>query len=274
MEPQIPGKLKEALERDKLYEETKSDVVYIKQLVNRLQTCREQRSQNGQTNSRDLKTVEHFQFLFDQQQKELQRTEESMAVVLKQFEQKKQTILQKQLYVEEKLQKAKDRLDEQKNLKGKDEMNLEKQIKDKIDLYDKKGEELARGGYCPWGQLEIEAVRKLLGSTPPLPPTHPPIPPPPVEQPPPKPKVKRGVRVVEDRPLPVVVDPVSEPEPQSEEEKQPIPEEPPITKMTNKQIESLSEAEMFSILRPDVKNPYSNVIQNSKQKRGVKKTSC
>lgn len=269
MEAPIPASLTERGRLYKVHDSTKDDGQRVVRLMNRLQTCREQRTET-QANYKDLRAVEHFQVLFDQQEKELQRTEESMAIVMKQFEQRKVNILQRKAYVEEKLKKAQERVESQKSSKGKEEMNLEKEIKELILTYKEKADDLIKANISPWSQVEFSNAEKMIGftPTPPLPPTPPPLPPPA-----PKFKGKRTIKAAEDRPLPAVVEPVSEPEAQSEEEQEappaPLPEENPLAKMTNKQIESLSEAEMFSLLHPGKENPF-NVIQNSKKKRPVK----
>lgn len=75
--------------------------------------------------------------------------------------------------------------------------------------------------------------------------------------------------------------PTPKPPPQTNPLHSPLPptlekpqeEENPVAKLSDKQINKMDDEKLFALLRPDVKNPYGNVITNTKQKRPSKKVS-
>ena len=121
------SKMKEFEELYKRFEEAKKLRERYPALKRRLEALRESRPVQT-TNLKDVRAVEHFEFLQRQHEAQLEQIERNLQVVLKQFEQSKQNLVQKNLYVEDKLQKARDRVDTYKHLKTKEEILLEKQL--------------------------------------------------------------------------------------------------------------------------------------------------
>jgi hypothetical protein len=246
----------------KAAEDTKRLYTELKRLNNRLTTCQEQRSQD-QTNFKDLRTVQHFELIKRSQEEELESIERYLETITKQFQQKKESLLRKKLYVDEKLSKAQERLENQKKAKSKEELNIEKQMSDIITEYDGCINRLsAQMKGCAWGLSEVQQMKTVLGketsiSTPPIPPTPPPLPP----------------------PLPVAVLP-----------DEPKKDENPLAKLSDKELSKLSQSQIWSYLHPGKPNPYEqdkqeeeeeeqppkramypNVILNTKAKRVAKK---
>ena len=307
MEAPIPQPLVARSQGLKNFEKTKKYLESLTHLMNRLKTCKEQRSKETPSTYNELRSVQHFEIIQRQQETEMDQTlkaieslesllEKRMAelkrshqIQVDQYMAKKNNLEKKRAYVDEKLLKARERLDSVKDHKTKEELNLEKQIVSLIEKWDL----IAPNCYpTAWGSEEFSEARKLLNLSPnPTPPTPSP-PPPPVAPPeePPNPKVKRGVKKTDDQ---TKSDPVPLPPPVSEAvpEETPVEEEPevkeevkeepkeekkfpptlarsvprpqtpldvhPAARLSVQQVNSMSQAELFAYMNPGKRNPLA-----------------
>jgi hypothetical protein len=103
-------------------------------LRKRLEAIRESRPVQ-QTSFKDQRAFDHFDFLKKQQDEQLAQLEANFEKVKAQFEQGRQNILRKKLYVEQKLEKAKERVETQTTIKTKEELLLEKNIAELIQKH-------------------------------------------------------------------------------------------------------------------------------------------
>ena len=300
---EIPSSILQKQEQLKALEKTKKLYEQITSQNNRLITCRQHRTAQS-TNVRDLQAVQHFEFLKRQQDEALEKLETQFEIYKQQIENSRQRLTGKKLYVEEKLEKARARVESQKTAKGKEELNLEKQLQELIAKWKEArqgaGQDLQNAVY---GLKDVPVIEKQIteespqptpsSETPPIPPTPPPVPPPPE---PPKPKIKRKAKVVEDvseeemktrleeykkevaamppPPLPTFVEEKpstvkedSEGDSEEEEIKEPLKDDHPASKLTEKQIKRMTQEELFKLLRPDVTFTQNKILSVTKQKR-------
>lgn len=179
-------------------------------LRKRLEAIRESRPIQ-QTTYKEQSAYEHFEFLRKQQEEQLAQLEANFEKVKAQYELGRQNILRKSLYVEEKLQKAKDRLENKTEIKTKEEILLEKSI---VELIQKHIELQPN-----WDLAQCFPNYKELNIT--LP-TSSVIKDEPVEQPKPSlPKAKRKAKQVTDDP-PLVIE-----QPEEKKEEPPLPQAEP-----------------------------------------------
>jgi len=204
-------------------------------LRKRLEALRESRP-TEQLSFKDQRAYEHFEFLKKQQDEQMIQLEKNFEKMKEQFETSKQNLLRKQLYVEEKLQKAKDRVETTTKIKTKEEILLEKNLVELIQKFI----EIQPG----WDVEHSFPGYKNLSLT--LPTTS---------------AVKE--ETVETKP-----------DKKKDEPTAPLPPPPTpvggVGSLSDETVDKMSEAELFALVRPNVKNPYSNVISNTKAKRKAK----
>lgn len=275
-ENQVPESLHQRKVALKALDETKRIGEQIKNQYNRLKSCREHRT-DQQANVKDLQAVQHFELLYNQQLDNLEKVERNFEILKQQYEESKNRINSKKLYVEDKLAKAKERVESQRAAKGKEELNLEKQILDLVEKWET-AQHATGDFFPPWYQREVEEVRESLENkksnvT--------------VEMSDPnKPKIRRGIKKVEERTEEQIAEslkptsqPAPPPEPEAPKETTPPPPlpSPPVLKekepeplaaqLTTKDIQKMSHEELFAVMRPKDKNPFANVVTNTKAQR-------
>jgi hypothetical protein len=184
-----------------------------------------------------------IQKLKDQYEKNKRTLEDNYIKMKEMYEQGKTRILEKTVYVDEKLTKAKSRADSKTQIKTKEEILLEKNIVELIQSLQQLQPH--------WDIAQIFPGYKELNLTLPT------------------------STVIKDERIEL---------PKSTEKPLHTPPEIPpthpvsgggpdvakINSLSNQDVNTMSPEELFALVRPNVKNPYANVITNSKAKRKPK----
>lgn len=261
--PDVQKRMNETQKMIENYETAKKLREQFPALKRRLEAYRESRPQ--QNNFREVGAIDHWEMILRQHEtkltssdvaiqqldkrleeqlkrlnNEIDRCKEAHQIQVKQYMKAKEGVCEKKAYAEEKLQKAKDRLNSTTAAKSKDEILVEKTI---MELFQKYIEVDPTGdfNYCFPGYKDLNLQLPLRTQI------VPPPAPAPAPAPPSIPKVKRQQKIVEER------EPILEEEAPLETKTDPPPqkETPPVQKVFRP--------------APPTESPFPKVITNTKR---------
>jgi hypothetical protein len=282
----ILTRLQETEKMLKDYDEGKKLEQRYNALKRRLEVCREARPV-ARENLEAQRAVQYHQSIKQQIQKKLDDVEQSienhrrkyekdveilkekyerdLANLLKtsnyfvtQDELRKSKIVDNMTYVENRLKAAEERAVSGNLNTTKEEIGLVKEMDEIIKKY---------AEIQPTTNLEIifpdyKNIRSPLSTNPPTPPsTGNPLAPSSIDTPfTPSSQPKKEIKISPEEEI--IFDVPTKP----------LADKHPVTQLSDKDISKMDEEQLFGLLRPNAKNPYSNVISNTKLKRGIKQT--